>query len=397
MLDLFYILIAIQLLLGLYGLVDGLLWRGYVLRRLRAGRAGYAPRVALICPCKGVEPELEQNLQALAAQDYPDYTLFLSMASTKDAAHAVAQAVAARAARPVQIVIAGEPADCGDKVNNLWAAVEQAGEGFEVYVFADSDGRVPRDWLARLVAPLAESKIGATTTFRWLVPARDNLASAVAAAWNAPLVSMLGEHGRNFCWGGGTAIRRATFEQVRAADYWRGAVSDDYALTRALRNHGQPIRFVPECLVPSKVAVTWDGLLEFTNRQIIITRVYAPRLWALALPAHTLYSLTVLYALVVLVAAWPLGGTMLAVGALVALVLLLGALRGLLRLLAVMEVLPDRRAELLEKSWVWTLLAPAVPFLYAWNLLVAAFRRRITWRGITYDLTSPNQTRIVSR
>jgi hypothetical protein len=34
-------------------------------------RGFYAPRVAVICPVKGIEPGLEQNLAGLAGFDYP--------------------------------------------------------------------------------------------------------------------------------------------------------------------------------------------------------------------------------------------------------------------------------------------------------------------------------------
>ncbi len=71
--------------------------------------------------------------------------------------------------------------------------------------------------------------------------------------------------------------------------------------------------------------------------------------------------------------------------------------RGVLRLTAVMEVLPDWKSKLLADSWVWTLMAAAVPFLALWNTTVALFSRQIRWRGIRYELVSPQQTRILTR
>src|SRR5258708_36865701 len=64
-------------------------------------------------------------------------------------------------------------------------------------VFADSDGRPGRFWLSRLIGPLHDSRLGATTTMRWLIPHRNNLASALLAAWNASIVTMLSENGKN--------------------------------------------------------------------------------------------------------------------------------------------------------------------------------------------------------
>jgi hypothetical protein len=73
------------------------------------------------------------------------------------------------------------------------------------------------------------------------------------------------------------------------------------------------------------------------------------------------------------------------------------SVRGVLRLVAVLELLPDLREQLLSEGWVWVLLAPLVPFVYFYNSLVAMFTRKITWRGIRYELISPLRTRIIAR
>jgi hypothetical protein len=71
--------------------------------------------------------------------------------------------------------------------------------------------------------------------------------------------------------------------------------------------------------------------------------------------------------------------------------------RGVLRLAAIMEVLPDWKSKLLSEGWIWTFLAALVPFLSLWNSVVALFTRQIRWRGIRYELISPGQTRILTR
>src|SRR5438445_3344296 len=143
-------------------------------------------------------------------------------------------------------------------------------------------------------------KIGQTATIRWLVPNWSNLPAALLAAWNAPVVTMLSEKGKNFCWGGGTAIRRSIFEQSGVMNEWRNSVSDDYSLTRALERNNRSIVFIPECLTPSYVETDFEGLLEFTNRQILITRVYAQRVWAPAAATHLLYCVTLSLGLLLL-------------------------------------------------------------------------------------------------
>jgi hypothetical protein len=60
-----------------------------------------------------------------------------------------------------------------------------------------------------------------------------------------------------------------------------------------------------------------------------------------------------------------------------------------------MELLPDWKAKLLADGWIWAFLAAVAPFLSLWNSVVAFFTRNIRWRGIRYELVSPNQTRII--
>jgi ceramide glucosyltransferase len=397
MLTLFYVLVLEQILQGLYNLWDGLGWLRLAQRRAGGHSGFYAPRVALFCPVKGAEPGLEQNISALTSFDYSDYEIFFAMAGADDPARKIIERVTAASKHKVHIVIAGRPNDCGEKVNNLRAAILKATERFDVYVFADSDGRPGRSWLARLVAPLADSNLGAVTAFRWIFPQIGGLWSALASAWNAPAATYLGEHHRNFCWGGGTAIRRERFEQCNVMEFWNGSVSDDLSLTRALRQSGLPILFAPECMVPTMFDCNAAGLLEFTNRQIIITRVYESRLWVQGGIAHAVYCVAVLMGVGLFINHLVTGesAVQLLLLAIAPPVLSMG--RGVLRLAAIMEVLPDWKTKLLADGWIWTFLAAVAPFLALWNTLVAMFSRQIRWRGIRYELISPGQTRILLR
>ena len=397
MLTTFYVLSGIQLALGIWSLWKGFQWAAMAHAHATSQPPIYAPRVALICPCKGVEPGLEANLSALTSQNYPSYELFIVIARNDDPAYPLIQRVAGRAKNKTQIVVAGPPENCGEKVNNLRAAVEQLPPDFDVIAFADSDGRPGRQWLARLVAPLSNVQLGAASTFRWFVPEKGGLASALAAAWDSSIVTLLGDHARNFCWGGGTAIRHATFNEIGVRNFWTGALSDDWALTHALRAAGKPIAFVPECLVPTPRDFDFRSLANFTTRQITITRVYDGASWRAGAFAHIAYVATILLGFAAIAEASLAGDQWISLALLLVLIALLAAVKGLIRWLAVMELLPAWKAELVKFAWAWTFLAPLTPFLFACNFLASAFNRRIQWRGITYDLISPSQTRIISR
>ena len=392
---LFYLLAFLQVLLGVYLIGQGLQWLDYLRRRLRMDPGFYAPRVAVLCPCQGMEPGLERNLLSLTEFERQNYEIFFILASGSDAARTMVERIAANSRVKAHVIIAGIPSNSGEKVNNLRVAVEQLPPEFEVLVFTDSDGRPGKSWLYRLVAPLGDVRIGATTTMRWLMPNRSNLPTALLAAWNAPVVTMLSEKGKNLCWGGGTAIRRSIFEQSGVMNEWRNSVSDDYSLTRALERNNRSIVFLPECLTLSYVETDFRGLLEFTNRQILITRVYAQRVWAPAAATHLLYCVTLSLGLLLILSDFLEQRPAFHIATLTVLPVLLSAIRSSIRLTGVTEALPAERSQITGQAWIYVILAVFVPFLYAVNFVNSLITRKIRWRSMAYELISPEQTRIV--
>jgi ceramide glucosyltransferase len=392
----FYFLAIVQILVSGYLLWQVLQWHAYARRRANVDAGFYAPRTAVICPCRGLEPGLERNLTSLTEFDHQNYEIFFVLASASDPAHSIVKRVAASSRAKARVIIAEKPEGCGEKVNNLRTAVQQLPADFEYIVFADSDGRPAKSWLKRLVAPLTDSRIGATTTMRWFIPNKGDLPTALLAAWNAPVVTMLSEKGKNFCWGGGTAIRRSIFEHSEVLEEWQNSVSDDWSMTRAIHRSGRSIMFLPDCLTLSYVETNFQSLLEFTNRQILITRVYAQDTWAMGFATHALYCITLTL------------GAILTLGHLIATVpafhlatltflpVLLGIIRSGLRLAAVMEVLPAVRSQLMGQAWIYLLLTAVISFLYLVNFVTSLVTRKIRWRGTTYELISPGQTRILA-
>lgn len=392
----FYFLAIAQILLGLYLIGLGLQWLGYARRRIHTDPGFYSPKVAVLCPCKGMEAALERNLVSLTEFEYQNYEIFFLIASAADPAYNIVKRVAASSRAKAHVVLTAKPDGCGEKVNNLRLGIVPLPPEFEVLTFVDSDGRPGKYWLHRMVAPLTDSRIGATTTMRWLIPNRNNFATALLAAWNAPIVTLLSEKGKNFCWGGGTAIRRSVFDQCGVAEEWQHSVSDDYSMTRALERAGRSIVFLPECLVPSFVETDFTGLMEFTNRQVLITRVYAGKMWGIAAGTHLLYCLSLILGTILTLGDFLATRPAFHLAALTFLPVLLAMIRGALRAAGVSEVLPTYRTQIASQAWIYVLLAVFIPILYLVNFITSLITRKIRWRGVTYELISPEQTRILS-
>jgi ceramide glucosyltransferase len=396
--SLFIFLGLMQTAVGLYLVYEAIRWMAYARRRANIDPGFYSPRTAVICPCKGLEPGLERNITSLCEFDHQNYEVFFVLAVESDPAASIIKRVVAQSKGKAHLIFAGLPQECGEKTNNLRVAIQQLPPEFEIFVFADSDGRPGRSWLKRLTGPLTDSRIGAATTFRWLIANDNSLPTLLLAAWNAPIVTMLGENTeKNFCWGGGTAIRRSVFEQSGVMDEWQHSVSDDYSMTIALRRAGRPILFLPECLTASYVQTDFDGLMEFTNRQILITRVYFPKLWMTAGLTHLLFCVTILLGVVLMLGNTLAGRPSMQFAALTFLPLLLAAIRGALRVTVAQEMLTAAKSQVQGQAWIHLVLGVVVPFLYLANIAASAITRTIRWRGIRYELISPQQTRILVR
>lgn len=389
---LYYFFAAIAVWIGIKSLLGGVRYAAYVRREMSRPLPEFCPFVSVIAPTRGPDQGFVDNVRPLLQQHYPEYEIQFVFDNPQDPCLPLVQQLNART------LVSGPATDSGQKVHNLIVAVEQIDPRAEVIVFVDTDARPSKDWLRQLVAPLADEKLGASTGYRWFVAEKGGVASRLRGVWNASVASALGaDTMKNFCWGGSTAIRRSTFEQLRVAEHWRGTVSDDFTLTRVLKEAKLPIHFTPHCLVPSVGDCGWDELVEFTTRQIKITRIYAQHLWLPLLLGSALFAIAFFGGIVLLGLRVFFGQPFGLVLAFLVIIFGLGAAKGFVRWRAVSIPLAAYRSALRRDLIAHVLLWPFASLLYLYNTVAAAFSRRITWRGITYNLPSPNEAVIISR
>lgn len=374
------------------------LWR-------RVRRAGsqlpgpFAPPVAVFVPCKGLDPDLPQALGHLLAQDYPAYEVVFTFEAADDPAVALVRQALAAAPRNsgrtrAELVFAGPADGCGQKVHNLRAALRQASPHVEAFAFMDSDMKPRAQWLRHLVAPLAEDGVGATTGYRWYFPVRGGLPSMLLSTWNSAALYLMINKRLAFAWGGSMAMRRSRLEGLGVERRWSGSLSDDCGVSAAAASGGLRVRFVPQCLVESMADMTWGQLVEFVFRQYTIVRVYRTGQWVMGLVYFSLFTAAYLAG-----PAWalaqPAASRLLLVAPAAMWGLSMGS--GALRLAAGAAAFPARRAELRRTAPAQILSLPVAVVLVLAAHVRAGLSRRITWRGITYDMRGPNQLVVLRR
>jgi len=365
----YYFLAVLSCWFGLQSLLSGVRYAGYVRRETSRPLPKFEPFVSVIAPGRGLELGLIDNLRPLLSQQYPRYEVLFVFDSPHDPAIEIVDELKTSAAVPTRTVIAGPAIDSGQKVHNLRVAVNEVDPQSEVLVFVDTDARPSKTWLRQLVAPLADETLGASTGYRWFVPERGGIASSLRSVWNASVASALGsDTAKNFCWGGSTAIRRSTFTRLDIPDRWRGTVSDDFTITHVLKEAKLPIHFTPNCLVASVGDCDFRELLEFTTRQIKITRVYASHLWLPLLLGSFLFAIAFFGGLILLILQiLKVLSNSLVLPAVVLVIFALGATKSFIRFRAVSTVLQTSHRDLLAHVFLW----PFASLLYLYNAIVA--------------------------
>ena len=365
-------------------------------RPLNSSGSSYIPKVTIIVPCKGLDPNFDGNIKALLKQDYPAYRVLFVTATDDDSAYPVLEQIIKKVRGiPTKLLTAGITQGRSQKINNQLRALEEVRNDIEILVFLDSDICPHSKFLSNLVAPLENPKVGVATGFRWYLPVKGGFASLLRSTWNGGGVVFVADDKTNYAWGGAMAIRKKVFEKVQVARVWESALTDDFPLTLAVREAGYTANFVPRCLVASHEDCTFSEMLEWTNRQTIISKVYHPKLWRRIALAHGIGNI-ILGLGTVLLAGFLIGMTtdknILLASILILSMIPMEMINGLILLPAVKKMMPDHRKRIHKLTWIYCLLAPLASLLALFNTIYSLFTNRITWRGVTYEMKSPTET-----
>jgi ceramide glucosyltransferase len=238
-----------------------------------------AAPVTIFKPLCGAEPELYECLRSFCDQDYPRFQVVFGVSDPDDPAIDVV-AHLAREFPGVDMEIAVDRRQHGTsrKVSNLINMMPLARH--DLLVISDSDVRVGRDYLARIVIPLADPAVGIVTC-PYLGKPRRGLWSALGSLfindWFTPSVrvaAMLGS--RAFAFGATIAIRRHVLRRIGGFASIASQLADDYRLgelTRALGLRTVLSDVVVETCVDEP---TWRELLHHELRWLRTIRIVRP-------------------------------------------------------------------------------------------------------------------------
>jgi len=310
------------------------------------------PPVTIIVPVTRSTPALAGTLRSLAAQDYPTFELMVVAPQAESLAPGVLPPY-------VKVALAGG----GGRTSLLQTGVRAAGRRSEVFAFAAPSGLVSPRWLRALVAPLADSRVGAATGFRWYTPDPPAFWSLMRSAWNAVIAGRLGPGGTDFAWDGALAISKANFFAVRLHECWTD-------LAVAIRDAHLLIAAAPGAMVACPGRVTARQFLAQAVCEMSQARRHYPRLWWSAFLSHIIYCGAMLAAVI----ASARGNR----GAEWAIVVLfgLGMLKGANRATLAKAQLPHCKTWFDRYSWTTTFWVPLATWLWLYVLIASLLSPR---------------------
>ncbi len=375
-------------LFAIISLADGIRFSRRMSASLRR-TASFEARAVVLMPVRGLDPTLDQTLEALARQEYGPFRIIFI---TDPEDPVVERLREADLKRPTTVVETSPRTGCSGKIAALLTGLEHLEKGDEVVVFADSDIVPDRRWLRSLLAPLQDAKVAASTGYRWYFPLRGGLGPALQSAWNSAGGNVLFSPRWQYLWGGSYAVRRAVLERLDIASRWDKSLSDDMVMTQTLRERGLKMSFAPRATVANYTGKRWRDVLRWTNRQTCLALLYNPAMRRLTLP-YALYAGSFVLALFALGLS-PFNPSLPIATALLLSPVYLGLVKGALRRSAFARSMPEFQ-EAFRRHRLWFYLGTfLLPFLMLYNIRKATRMSAFEWRGKVYRFTSPHDIRI---
>jgi ceramide glucosyltransferase len=200
--------------------------------RLPHRDSGFLRPISILKPISGLDPEAYANLASFCPQAYPEYQVICGTHDDKDAgAEVVRQLINDFPAVDIQLVVSDHNIGTNPKVSNLANMLLAA--RYPILLISDSDIRVGREYLRRVVQPLCDPNIGVVTCmYRSLTRHVTGILEAlsISTGYHPSVLVARKIEGIKFALGASIVIRRAVLEAIGGFAAIANFLADDCQL-----------------------------------------------------------------------------------------------------------------------------------------------------------------------
>src|SRR5882724_6350161 len=209
-------------------------------------RATYLPPISILKPLKGTDPEMYESFRSHCLLDYPEYEIIFGVSEADDPAVELVRRLQTEfPQRAIQLVVCSRNLGTNRKVSNLAQILPFA--RYDYLIINDSDIRIQPDYLRRVIAPLADPKIGLVTCLYRGVPNK-TLGSRLESIGistdfcGGVLSAREVEKGIHFALGSTMVFRRSDLQAIGGFEEIVDYLADDYELGYRMSARGLQVK-----------------------------------------------------------------------------------------------------------------------------------------------------------
>lgn len=242
------------------------------LKGISAPRAGFAaPLVSVVVPAKDEERFIENSVRSILASDYPNLELIVVDDRSEDHTPRILDRLADEYARLKVLTVTDLPSGWTGKTHALRIGANEA-RG-DILLFSDADSVIGCDTVSRSVASVQENDLDMMSIFPGFTEHRfsENIVFphlALGLFYFYPLMDINDQtKSAGLASGSFIMITRSAYEKVGTWKRFRGEITEDVALAKAVKSEGLRLRSVRGAhLVKTKSFDNLRDLCRFWKR-----------------------------------------------------------------------------------------------------------------------------------
>jgi ceramide glucosyltransferase len=263
-----------------YAIVLFSAWRYfYEVAQKSAPNPTFLPPVSNLKPIRGLDPDAYENFASFCRQDYPNYEILFCVGDRSDPALPVIEKLARDfPEHRIRVLYGSGSSAPNDKVAKLARLVREAES--DTLVISDSDVRVEPGYLRRVVAPLADSSVGAVTCF-YVTSGEKTFADqlqtiGMISDFYAGILVARELDGVKFALGPTIATTKERLAEFGGYEALENGPADDLLVGRMIAERGHRVELLPYTILAVADYASLAELLHKRLRWMVVMRHLRP-------------------------------------------------------------------------------------------------------------------------